>query len=133
MYLKTLSLNPYTIRLSGSFVVTLIPLYVICWISESLKKEIDKISKVAYELPWYLCSVPLQKTLRMIMLRASKPIGVTMGKFYIVSLQSYQAVSLKTNIDIVFKLYVSFLLYLLLQILRTALSYMALLRTFFQK
>lgn len=82
--------------------VSIAPFYVICWSSELLKNEIAKTLDIVYELPWYLGSVSNKKIVLMIMLRVAKPTGVTMAKFYIVSLQSFLRVRIITEVKIKF-------------------------------
>lgn len=90
-----IGLNDNTFRMVAYAFGAVLQLYIFCWASEQIKFEAGTIADAAYNIQWYSCPIAIQKTNKLIMVRAQKPVGVTAAKFYMISLQTFQAVSSK--------------------------------------
>ncbi|XP_052863138.1 odorant receptor 4-like [Anopheles cruzii] len=84
--------NGETIKTSTYLPGAIIQLYVFCWYAEEMTEEAAMVADHIYNIPWYLGDIRLQKMFLTLMVKAQKPTGVTAGKFYLITLQSFQQI-----------------------------------------
>ncbi|XP_058055936.1 odorant receptor 4-like [Anopheles bellator] len=84
--------NGETIKTATYLPGAIIQLYVFCWYAEEITEEAAMLADHIYNIPWYLGDTKLQKMFLTLMVKAQKPTGVTAGKFYLITLQSFQQI-----------------------------------------
>lgn len=67
---------------------TLLPSYA----CEQIIEKSSLIAVEAYNLKWYQKSPVIRKMLQLIIMRSQKTVGISAGKFYLVSLTSFATV-----------------------------------------
>ncbi|XP_015431069.1 PREDICTED: odorant receptor 85c-like [Dufourea novaeangliae] len=63
--------------------------YILSYIGNYLKQESERVGVMSYFLPWYDHSEEVNKNLRMIILRATRPTCFTAAKFFDLSLRGF--------------------------------------------
>ncbi|XP_033610191.1 odorant receptor 49b-like [Cryptotermes secundus] len=63
-----------------------------CWFATQLQVHGGSIAEAAYACEWYNESIAFQKSVGLIMMRAQRPVVLTLGPFGTVSLELFAAV-----------------------------------------
>nr|CAD7596823.1 unnamed protein product [Timema genevievae] len=74
------------------FSTALFELLLFCWHGDNLLTQSEVVQKAVYGLPWYDGSRQLKTLVRISAMRAQKPLKLTAGHFYILSLETYAKV-----------------------------------------
>lgn len=69
-------------------------LFIFCVVCERLTNDIGATSDALSQIDWFRYSPKFQMCIKLMLLRISKPQGITAGKFYIITLQSFGRVSI---------------------------------------
>lgn len=72
------------------FTVLQIDLLFSCYYGQKLIEENAKIAVKLSQTNWYLKSLSVQKASQLMLLRAQKRVGITAGKFYTLSYETYR-------------------------------------------
>lgn len=67
-------------------------LFTFSWFGSKLLQNSARVADTVYSISWYHNSVPLQKFVCLIMIRAQRPLGISAAKFYLISLESFAKV-----------------------------------------
>ncbi|XP_052863139.1 odorant receptor 4-like [Anopheles cruzii] len=84
--------NDATIKTATYLPGAIIQLYVFCWYAQEMTEESAMVADHIYNIPWYLGDTKQQKMFLTLMVKAQKPAGVTAGKFYLITLHSFQRI-----------------------------------------
>lgn len=81
--------------ISMCFYLTLLmyQLFCYCWYGNEIMAQSAKFSEELYNSDWLLLNNPTKKSLLLMMMRAQRPVMFTAGKFALLSLQTFMAVS----------------------------------------
>nr|CAD7409757.1 unnamed protein product [Timema cristinae] len=71
------------------FSTALFELLLFCWHGDNLLTQSEVVQKAVYGFPWYDGSRRLKTLVRISAMRAQKPLKLTAGHFYILSLETY--------------------------------------------
>ncbi|KDR14437.1 uncharacterized protein LOC110834477 isoform X2 [Zootermopsis nevadensis] len=81
--------NVSMVKFVSSIVDTGIWPLLICFWGEDLSQQSLSVQKAAYGCSWYNRSQRLKKLLQFIIMRTKKPVRMTAGKFYYISLETF--------------------------------------------
>ncbi|XP_052741522.1 uncharacterized protein LOC112057728 [Bicyclus anynana] len=70
--------------------------FIYCYQGNQLSLESEEVAGAAYEFPWYACSVPVRRSVIILMRRCRRVSKLTVGGFTTLSLASFMAI-LKTS------------------------------------
>ncbi|KAJ0176852.1 hypothetical protein K1T71_008031 [Dendrolimus kikuchii] len=66
-----------------------VQVFVYCYQGNCISEESVEIADTLYEMPWYVCSLSIRKTLLVMMVRSRRPIELTAGGFATLSLECF--------------------------------------------
>ncbi|KAJ0176851.1 hypothetical protein K1T71_008030 [Dendrolimus kikuchii] len=66
--------------------------FMLCYHGNCLSEESVEIADTLYELPWYVCSLSIRKSLLLMMVRSRRPIELTAGGFATLSLGCFMSI-----------------------------------------
>nr|ARO70234.1 Odorant Receptor 22 [Dendrolimus punctatus] len=69
-----------------------IQVFVYCYQGHHLSEESLEVADTVYELPWYLCSIPLRRSLLVMMARSRRAAEMTAGGFVTLSLGCFMSI-----------------------------------------
>ncbi|PNF18078.1 hypothetical protein B7P43_G03320 [Cryptotermes secundus] len=90
--------NVSMLRFVSSIVDTGIWPLLICFWGEALSNQSLSVQRAAYGCSWYNRSQSLKKLLHFFIMRSKKPVRMTAGKFYYISLETFADVIILYNI-----------------------------------
>lgn len=93
-YSQAFGWNEETIKTITYLPGAVLQLYVFCWYAQKITEEAELVANHIYSIPWYLGDPAYEKMCITLMAKAQKPAGVTASKFYMITLQSFQRVSM---------------------------------------
>ncbi|XP_025160997.1 odorant receptor Or2-like isoform X2 [Harpegnathos saltator] len=73
----------------GATISFLLHMYLYCVVGETLVTQCEKIHRAAYEYTWYTLDPKAARNLILIMLRASKPMYITAGKTFPMTMATF--------------------------------------------
>ncbi|XP_015431056.1 PREDICTED: putative odorant receptor 92a [Dufourea novaeangliae] len=82
---KILSMMTYVVLMTSIFV----NVFIICFIGDCLKQESEKVGETSYLLSWYDLPEDIIKSLKMIIVRTSRPANLSASKLFELSLQAF--------------------------------------------
>ncbi|PNF28684.1 hypothetical protein B7P43_G07888 [Cryptotermes secundus] len=65
-----------------------------CWYGSELTYQNESVARVVFETPWLEASLHFRRLLMIVVIRAQTTLHLTGGKIYIMSLETFQAVSI---------------------------------------
>nr|AII01107.1 odorant receptor [Dendrolimus kikuchii] len=69
-----------------------VQVFVYCYQGNCISEESVEIADTLYEMPWYVCSLSIRKTLLVMMVRSRRPIELTAGGFATLSLGCFMSI-----------------------------------------
>ncbi|CAG2057212.1 unnamed protein product, partial [Timema podura] len=63
-----------------------------CWISDLVATQSELVAVAAYESDWYDAPLYIKKTLKMVMLRANRPVSLSVSKFKPLTLTTFEGI-----------------------------------------
>ncbi|XP_047121950.1 odorant receptor Or2-like [Schistocerca piceifrons] len=77
------------VRLQAYLAVVVYEIFMYCWFGDDIMYQNSRLVNSVYTCGWPGAPQKLQKALIIILLRAQRPLGVTAGKFYRVSRETF--------------------------------------------
>nr|ARO70233.1 Odorant Receptor 21 [Dendrolimus punctatus] len=69
-----------------------VQVFMYCYQGNCISEESVEVADTIYEMPWYVCSLPIRKSLLVMMIRSRRPIELTAGGFVTLSLECFMSI-----------------------------------------
>nr|QAB43887.1 olfactory receptor OR8 [Oedaleus asiaticus] len=77
------------VKLQGYLIVVVYEIFMYCWFGDDVMYQSSRLLESVYTCGWPGAPPSLQKALVVVLLRARRPLGLTAGKFYHVSRETF--------------------------------------------
>ncbi|CAH2255061.1 jg7223 [Pararge aegeria aegeria] len=80
------------VSMLGYLLTIVLQVFIYCYQGNKLVEESEAISTAAYESPWYACSIPVRRSLLIIMTRSNQAAKLSAGGFTELSLTCFMSI-----------------------------------------
>nr|QAB43888.1 olfactory receptor OR9 [Oedaleus asiaticus] len=77
------------VKLQGYLIVVVYEIFMYCWFGDDVMYQNSRLATSVYTCGWPGAPQKLQKALLIILIRSQRPLGVTAGKFYRVTRETF--------------------------------------------